>query len=53
MSPPETMPIRTPVIQDPVLSAPQMPQKAPMSIIPSMPMFTIPLRSEKIPPSDA
>ena len=42
----------TPVTQFPVLSAPQMPQKAPMSIMPSRPMFTTPLRSEKMPPSD-
>jgi len=42
--------MRTPVIHDPVASAPQIPQKAPISIIPSRPMFTTPLRSEKIPP---
>ena len=46
------MPMRTPVTQLPVLSAPQIAQKAPMSIIPSRPMFTTPLRSEKMPPSD-
>ena len=34
----------------PVLSAPQIPKKAPISIIPSRPMFTTPERSEKIPP---
>ena len=50
---PEAIPIRTPVIHDPVASAPQIPQKAPISIIPSRPMFTTPLRSEKRPPSDA
>ena len=50
-APPEAIAIRTPQTQLPVLSAPQMPQKAPISIIPSRPMFTTPERSENIPPS--
>ena len=32
------------------MSAPQIPQKAPISIIPSSPMFTTPERSENMPP---
>ena len=32
------------------MSAPQTPQNAPISIIPSRPMLTTPLRSENIPP---
>jgi hypothetical protein len=48
--PPASIPIRTPLTQEPDLSAPQIPQKAPISIIPSSPMFTTPLRSENIPP---
>ena len=32
------------------MSAPRMPKNAPASIIPSRPMFTTPLRSEKMPP---
>ena len=32
------------------MSAPRIPKKAPESIIPSSPMFTTPLRSEKMPP---
>src|SRR5262245_18645889 len=51
--PPESIAIPTPQTQLPVLSAPQMPQKAPISIIPSRPMFTTPERSEKMPPSAA
>ena len=35
---------------EPSLSAPRMPKNAPVSIIPSRPMFTTPLRSEKMPP---
>ena len=35
------------------LSAPQMPQKAPISIMPSRPMLMTPLRSETTPPSAA
>jgi hypothetical protein len=43
----------TPPNQEPVLSAPQAPKKAPISIMPSRAMFTTPLRSENIPPSAA
>ena len=32
------------------MSAPRAPKKAPISIIPSRPMFTTPLRSENMPP---
>ena len=45
--------MRSPSHQEPVWSAPQMPKKAPISIIPSRPMFTTPLRSEIIPPMAA
>ena len=38
------------MIHEPPLSAPQTPQNAPISIIPSRPMLTTPLRSENIPP---
>ena len=37
----------------PVTSAPQIAKNAPISIIPSSPMFTTPERSENRPPSDA
>ena len=47
---PEAMAIATPHTQLPVLSAPQIPKKAPISIMPSSPMFTTPERSENIPP---
>ena len=33
-----------------ISSAPQTPKNAPVSIIPSRPMFTTPLRSENMPP---
>ena len=39
-----------PELHEPVASAPQKPKNAPISIIPSRPMFTTPLRSEKSPP---
>jgi hypothetical protein len=48
--PPEMIPITSPPTQLPVLSAPQIPQNAPISIIPSRPMFTTPERSENMPP---
>ena len=37
----------------PVTSAPHIPKNAPISIIPSRPMFTTPLRSENMPPMAA
>ena len=46
----EMIPITSPPTQLPVLSAPQMPQNAPISIMPSRPMFTTPERSENMPP---
>ncbi len=52
-SAPETMPINSPTNHDPVTSAPQIPQKAPISIMPSRPMLMTPLRSENSPPSAA
>ena len=47
------MPIRIPPIQLEVTSAPQAPKNAPISIIPSRPMFTTPERSDVTPPSAA
>ena len=52
-TPPDSIPITTPSTQEPVTSAPQTPQKAPISIMPSSPMLMTPLRSEKSPPSAA
>ena len=49
-NPPANMPMRTPMTQEPVRSAPQAPKNAPINIIPSSPMFTTPLRSENMPP---
>ena len=51
--PPDTMAISSPPNHDPVTSAPQIPKKAPISIMPSRPMFTTPLRSENMPPMAA
>ena len=53
MAPPAAMPMRIPPIQLEVTSAPQAPKKAPISIIPSRPMFTTPERSDVTPPSAA
>src|SRR3954451_19628530 len=50
---PAAMPISSPSSHEPVLSAPQIPQNAPMSIMPSRPMLMTPLRSEMVPPSAA
>ena len=44
------MAIRRPPTHECVRSAPQMAKNAPISIIPSRPMLTTPLRSEKSPP---
>jgi len=44
---------RIPRNQLPSLSAPSTAKNAPVSIIPSSPMFTTPLRSENMPPSAA
>ena len=52
-TPPERIPIARPVIQLPVTSAPQIAKNAPVSIMPSSPMFTTPERSENSPPRDA
>ena len=43
----------TPPNQLDVTSAPQAPKNAPVSIMPSRPMFTTPERSEITPPSAA
>ena len=48
--PPEIIAVRTPTTQLPVSIEPQTAKNAPMSIIPSSPMFTTPERSEKMPP---
>ena len=48
--PPNSIAIRSPTTQLPLQTEPQIPKKAPVSIIPSSPMFTTPERSEKIPP---
>ena len=48
--PPKTIAIEEPDDPEPLQTAPQMPKKAPASIIPSSPMFTTPERSEKMPP---
>ena len=53
MTAPDASPMRTPRVQDPVTSAPQIEKNEPMSIIPSSPMLTTPERSEKRPPSAA
>ena len=42
-----------PSSHEPVMSAPQAAKNAPMSIMPSRPMFTTPARSETRPPSPA
>jgi hypothetical protein len=43
----------SPTTQEPLISEPQTPKNAPMSIMPSRPMFTTPERSEKMPPMAA
>src|SRR6266508_2390721 len=52
-SPPKSIAMRRPTTQLPLQTEPQIPKKAPVSIIPSSPMFTTPARSEKIPPMAA
>ena len=47
---PASMPMSMPRTHEPVLSAPYTPKNAPISIIPSRPMLTTPLRSENRPP---
>ena len=49
-SPPNSIAIKRPTTQLPLQTEPQTAKNAPMSIIPSRPMFTTPERSEKIPP---
>ena len=49
-TPPATTAHSSPSDQLPSLSAPRTAKKAPVSIIPSRPMFTTPLRSENMPP---
>ena len=53
MAPPERIAIRSPSSHESSLSAAMIPKNAPISIIPSRPMFTTPERSENIPPSAA
>ena len=43
----------SPSCQEPPVTEPQTAKNAPVSIIPSSPMFTTPERSEKRPPNDA
>jgi hypothetical protein len=49
-TPPAAMPMRSPGSHEPVMSAPKIAKYAPISIMPSMPMFTTPERSHTIPP---
>ncbi len=49
-SAPESAAASSPSTHEFSLSAARMPKKAPLSSIPSRPMFTTPLRSEKMPP---
>ena len=42
-----------PSSHEPVRSAPKMPKKAPVSIMPSRPMLITPLRSDRTPPRAA
>ena len=50
---PEAMPMTAPSSHEPVRSAPKMPKKAPISIMPSSPMLITPLRSDSTPPRAA
>ena len=53
ISAPAARPMKMPPSQLDVTSAPQAPKNAPISIIPSSPMFTTPERSDVTPPSAA
>ena len=53
ITPPAASPMRMPPTQLEVTSAPQAPKNAPVSIMPSRPMFTTPERSDVTPPSAA
>ncbi len=53
MAAPDSIAITRPTYQWPLQAVPQMPKKAPVSIIPSRPMLTTPERSEKMPPRAA
>ena len=44
---------RAPMAEEPVRAAPRQPKRAPTSIIPSVPIFTIPARSLKTSPRAA
>ena len=50
ISAPAATPARIPRNQEPVRSAPKIPKKAPVSIMPSSPMLMTPLRSDRMPP---
>ena len=50
---PASTPIASPSGHAPVTSEPQTAKNAPVSIIPSRPMFTTPERSENSPPIEA
>src|SRR5205814_43408 len=51
IAPPAAIPISRPRNHEPVMSAPKIPKKAPVSIMPSRAMFTTPERSDTMPPS--
>ena len=53
MTAPAMIPMTMPPSQLDVISAPHAPKNAPVSIIPSSPMFTTPARSEVTPPMAA
>ena len=53
ITPPAASPMKMPPTQLEVMSAPQAPKNAPVSIIPSRPMLTTPARSDVTPPSAA
>ncbi len=53
MTAPDAIPISAPRNHEPVTSAPKMPKKAPISIMPSRPMLITPARSDRMPPSAA
>ena len=50
---PATIATTRPMAQWPLQTVPQIPKNAPVSIMPSRPMFTTPDRSQKMPPRAA
>jgi hypothetical protein len=49
-TPPAAVPTSTPSTHESSRSAPKIPKKAPISIMPSRPMLMTPLRSDRMPP---